>query len=617
MKNLPGDNRDGEIARQPVPKDTRPWKTRLLQASPCVFLCVFSWAVFGPVDFFFRNAEGLSFKFGDLLPPSLLLALICSALIILLLSCFRGRLFDYMVCGVFAIGFASFVQRNFLNPAFPLMEGKAIDWSAYYSQMIVNSVVWLVLLAIPFVARHFILQAKSGVSWTKAQSVLSTVLAGILFVSLFPYFSSPAFTLGSVRDYKIQLLLPDERFTVSTQGNTIILILDATSGQLAEEAMDAFPEFYDAFKDFTFYRNYSYGYSQTQPSLTSIMTHHPFEMYMNHHFYLNEAWNTDKTRAIYGALHTAGYENLFYSHRGNFGSGSELMGIADNTSSGSANSVHTGELLRQMMKVSAFQFVPLALKPLFWGSTADFEEIVSSNNGDMMRNWRFIDLLQEQGLTTQDHSKAFIVNHIYGAHPPLDTDEYGRRMEQQSEESYLKIQVSGALRGVEEYLAQLKELGVYDDANIVVMGDHALTWTYPITRNPGALMLVKESGESHGEMVWNQAPVTHLELLPTLLHLSGIDPAQFGEGFDNTFYDIDENAERERTVFVMAHDALYPEAEAGYNVMREYHFTGHVDDFLMSRQQENGHDLLEGQAIPQGEREIYPVAVHLPQENPE
>lgn len=616
MKNPIDDNREKNIW-QYLTKDDRPWRRRLLQAGCAFFLCVFSWIVFGPIDFYFRNAEGMSFTFGDLLPPILLLALGCWVLPTLLLSVLRGRLFDYVTCGVFAIGFASFVQRNFLNPSFPLMEGKEIIWADYYSQMAINVVVWLVLLSVPFVVRYFVSKKNADSSWPKVQSVASAILAVICFISLLPNISSPYLTLKSVTDREIETLLHDHRFEVSSQGNTIVLMLDATSGQLTEEAMDEYPEFYETFKDFTFYRNYSYGYSQTYPSLTSIMTHQPFELYLDGSPYLKEAWSSDRTRAIYDAFHAAGYENYFYSPISNLCSGSgDLTGIADNWGLGSTQSVDKMELLRQMIKVSVFQFTPLALKPLFWSATADFDQIVY-NGAAIMKNWRFYDLIHSEGLTIQDHSKAFIWNHIYGAHPPLDTDEYGQKTEVRREESDLKVQVAGTLRGIEEYLVQLKKLGVYDDANIIVMGDHALTWTYPITRHPGALMMIKTGGESHDEMVWNQAPVTHQELMPTILKLSGIDPTQFGEDFSKTFYDIDENAERERTCFVMAKDSLYPyEEDTTYNVMREYRYTGHVDDFLMSRQQENGQDLLEGQAVPNRENEIYPVAVYLVQDNP-
>ena len=88
-------------------------------------------------------------------------------------------------------------------------------------------------------------------------------------------------------------------------------------------------------------------------------------------------------------------------------------------------------------------------------------------------------------------------------------------------------QRKGALKIVYEYLRQLKELGKYEDALIMITADHGFTEvlsdengtmksiSYPI-------LFVKEPGETHDEMAVSVAPVSHADMLATIQKKLGI-----------------------------------------------------------------------------------------------
>ena len=90
---------------------------------------------------------------------------------------------------------------------------------------------------------------------------------------------------------------------------------------------------------------------------------------------------------------------------------------------------------------------------------------------------------------------------------------------------------------VKKYLDYLKESGVYDNSNIIFLADHGLK-----DRNGGKyplLMYKPANAESNGITV-SDAPISHDDLYPTLIALSGGDP----DG--RTIFEIDENEQRER-----------------------------------------------------------------------
>ena len=77
-------------------------------------------------------------------------------------------------------------------------------------------------------------------------------------------------------------------------------------------------------------------------------------------------------------------------------------------------------------------------------------------------------MLREEGLTLNDESNSFRFIHLMGAHWPYTLDKNGDRVK----ESDLIEQSEGSLGIVADYLQEMKRLGVYGNATIVVTADH-------------------------------------------------------------------------------------------------------------------------------------------------
>ena len=194
----------------------------------------------------------------------------------------------------------------------------------------------------------------------------------------------------------------------------------------------------------------------------------------------------------------------------------------------------------------------------------------------------FYDELQMNGLHVDNTSNYFIVQHLQGLHS-FKTDEYGHYKKYATAEETAK----GCMVVVEEYINQLKKLGVYDDATIIITADHGRM------NDAQVIFFMKEAGEMHDISPVTNASVSFREFLPTIAEAAGLNAAEYGQSID----EFTEDEQRERTVWLRRNDTNYPmvrcytgEKEGSANVYYGYTYIGEKDDFL--RQMEKGPDAI-------------------------
>jgi hypothetical protein len=185
--------------------------------------------------------------------------------------------------------------------------------------------------------------------------------------------------------------------------------------------------------------------------------------------------------------------------------------------------------------------MPWVLKPGFRFYTDDVNNAVvgsSQGFGDSpytSDDPAFYDRLTQDGLSIDDEgagSYRFI--HLMGAHYPYMMDENAERLEV---EGTREDQCRGALRIVEEYARQLKELGVYDQTTIIVTADHGQWYLTPddIGEPTTPVLLVKPAGQSsRAALQVSDTPTGHLDIPGTILLEAGGDPDAYGR----TVFDV-------------------------------------------------------------------------------
>jgi phosphoglycerol transferase MdoB-like AlkP superfamily enzyme len=132
---------------------------------------------------------------------------------------------------------------------------------------------------------------------------------------------------------------------------------------------------------------------------------------------------------------------------------------------------------------------------------------------------------------------------MHGAHTPyiLSSD-----LEYKTDDSIdLESQIRGCLKIVYEYIAQLKELGLYDSSTIIITADHGkgnVNTDTEITSTSSPIIMVKGANEKSNSLIINESPVTQAELISTIAKETGIDNSQYGKTLDQIT--MEDNTER-------------------------------------------------------------------------
>jgi len=132
-------------------------------------------------------------------------------------------------------------------------------------------------------------------------------------------------------------------------------------------------------------------------------------------------------------------------------------------------------------------------------------------------------------------------------------------------------------------VAQFKELGIYDDSTIIFMSDHGAHRDRVLSNGSSPIFIVKQPGESHDSIQFNNAPVSLEDFMGTIAVNAGLsDPGQYG----TSVYDFKEGDERVRYTYERLYDKRLPVVYTkGYmtymvkfNAYAKYVVTDTVDD---------------------------------------
>lgn len=216
--------------------------------------------------------------------------------------------------------------------------------------------------------------------------------------------------------------------------------------------------------------------------------------------------------------------------------------------------------------------MPWALKPLFWFSTEDLNNAYIGHDPSQSAEYLIDDafygnMLREEGLTLNDESNSFRFIHLMGAHWPYTLDKNGDRVK----ESDLIEQSEGSLGIVADYLQEMKRLGVYGNATIVVTADHGYWHLNADELNYASspIMLVKPAEtaeEAARPLRVSEAPTGHGDYPATVIAAVGGDSSKYG----TPVWDVPEGA-RIRYYWTTfsdgKHDTSWQEYEIDGNVL--------------------------------------------------
>ena len=532
---------------------------RLRYTMLIVLMPIISYVILGPLEIYFGNEKDFAFSYGDFFWLLLLIAIAVWAIGSLLVAALPEKLCVITNAVILGIAIASYIQNMFMNVKLSEADGSPMNWNELKSFTIINLIVWIVILALVICGSVFLKKY-----WTKIS------MGAAAFFSLIQVVAVISLVLPAMTEHKESgnlQMATDERFQVAKENNIIVSVLDTFGNMQYEEALKKYPEIAEDLSDFTFYNNADCHYYCTFPSMTHMLTGNEFDFNATSEGWMQTAWTSERAVNFYQTLHDDEYTvNLYSATPGYvYGDLENLYGKIDNVR-GVDTIVKKGILVKRICKMSIYKYVPYIVKPYFEVLSKEFDSVVEYAEGDSCTddNGEFYQLLLNNPLEiSNDMKNAVIIQHIFGTHQPYTLNQNAEIVEEADRIDTIK----GLSVILNEYMQQLKDIGMYDDATIIITADHGAWYggdTQPI-------FFIKQSGETHEALAVNEAPISLDDMQATILSLTGEDYSAYG----TSVFDWNADDARERTVYMRGNDEQYPEVQgSSFNVYYQYTYVG-------------------------------------------
>lgn len=451
---------------------------------PGVFFAV-TMFIFAPLELYLGNIDEFWFRFSTLLP--LLLAMAAAVILIsaLLLRILPGKASMVAETLIYIITLLLYIQGNYLTINHGTLNGAQIDWSQYSVKYIADGFLWLVVIV-----ASLLLLAKLKGKILSALRVIALIVIGTQVITI-----GVVGIMGrGADDHSHSVYLSKQgEYTVSSSGNTIVFLLDCFDAQVMMDLWEQEPETVEkTFRGFTFYHNMAGGATRTKYAMPYVFTGRTNTGEDSYSEYVRKA---SAASPFYMTLREGDYDARIYTNK--IFVGADQSDVIQNFSSGLSEVSSKPGLCMDYMRLVAFRYFPNALERYFWMYSGEFEKWKSDKEtGEYSYDddIRFYQTLSKQGLSVATDKPCFRLYHLNGAHAPYIMDENCKAVPHEDDGEMR--QALGCLKIIRAYNKQLKQLGLYKDANIIIMADHGFNRHSIHEQNP--LFMVKPAGKNKG-----------------------------------------------------------------------------------------------------------------------
>ena len=526
-----------EKKKEPYRGFTR--KERLVPSILLSLAIPFTLFFFGPFEAICKNAEMLDFTFMDLLAPSFFISLLVACALFLIVWNLSGRLFDIVYSVLFGVGFMLYLQGNYLNLGLNAVEGDGVGVSSYGgTASVINLIVWAVVLSASVVSVLVIRKKREVLRLAMIVAMVAVVGVQVMMFTLLS-FTTNAWTPLNQRydasadatseEYLPSILTNAHLTELSSEGNVIWFVVDRFDYTYYEKMLKTEPTFFDHLDGFTLYDNHITKYARTFPSIAYMLTGMENDYSTGRIEYFENAY-TNST--FLKEMKENGYNvNVYTEKYYAYHDADVFNGVVDNLSSSDVYEVRDRMgLWGDMTRLTLFRYLPFFAKG--WVgviNTSDFNGYIEYEANKPLFDSGMKDVYDwftEDDFTTYEGNKNFSFIHINGCHMPNSYyEDFSLVLDENDKwDSNLGVRVSFQL--VDYYIDQLKERGLYEDATIIITGDHAaaISDTKDLSGSRVTTLLVKKKGESGTPLTVNSAPVEQGQLLATIFQSEGIVP---------------------------------------------------------------------------------------------
>lgn len=462
-----------------------------LQALPLCLFFALTLTLFAATQMVCDNQEEFWFTWAQMAPGVVRVGLWVWGALTLLLAVLPRRAFPWGQGVLLGLGVAALLQGNGLNADYGALNGQAIAWGEYTVYGLINTALWAGILFICLSLRQW-----------KRFGALCVVLPCLLAVGEGGWI---AYRAAQAPTPQTETYLSQEGlYTVGTEENLLVLVLDSVDADQFAQALAEDPDLSRRLEGFTWYRNAMGLSDPTKYGLPALLTGQAYTQPVDYAGFIAAAY---ADAPLYTMLAGDVWDARFFTDSRYV---SLDAGVVDNLAREELAVNDPAGLTRDLLRLCAFRYAPHFLKPQLWMYSNVFLPYAQAQGEPVyeVTDPAFDARLREEGLEATVE-RAFRLIHLTGMHPPYTMDA---DCQYQAQGVTAQEQMRGCLRLAEDYLEQLRALGVYDRSAVLILADHG---TDTVHR---PLLLLKRPGDT-GEMAVNDAPVSYADLPATYVAL--------------------------------------------------------------------------------------------------
>lgn len=514
-------------------QDKREYKKRVLLAAAPIFTLCYTFLFFGPVEITASAHESLAFTFMEILPVMFIITITSFVSITLLVSLLRGRVFNYMLTGIFTVLLCGYLQGNFWNGHLGALTGDAIDWYNYSAPMFLNLLLWFIV----FIIIYLVLFVSKNI-WKKGLIFVSAAIFVMQTVALLSIcISADSYGSGLKNS---NYLSNSELFDYSKENNTIVFLLDRLDYDYIAEVLAESPDYFNELDGFTSYTNAVAETARTKPGANYMLTNCDEYVYkVPQEEYFEKSWESND-KNILRDLSDDGYKVDVYTEISDmFGKGKSMEKYISNMSN-TKSELNKGIVSYKLLNLSAYRYVPNALKPYFWTYTDEVNRDAYKEGDKEFSVYEISELNYSDGFSqfnlTDD--KYFKFYHFNGSHSPYILNADGTKSEG---ETNVIEQTKGSFRILFNAFAEMKKLGIYKNASIIITADHGdpVSDYEPVKKATRIGLFFKPPGVENKPLQYSNAPVSFKNIPATIARDSGISYEKYGIPLDEVSEDSD------------------------------------------------------------------------------
>lgn len=496
-------------------------KKKLLFSFMVSFIFAFTIFFYIPYETLSQNTATITFLIKSVIPIVLIVSVVVFVIVFLLL-CILKALKWKIICNIFVfISFMAYIQSTFLNSNLGTLTGDSIDWDSLIVFMIIDLLLWILVCAILF---YIMINLKNAWKLSIAIICIITIvmqIAGIV---------GTAVSGGGIQSQSTYELTYKDQNNFSSQKNIVVFCIDRFDEEYIEDVLRDDPKFFDRLDGFTKYDNATAMYFRTLPGANYLLTNHSYGAYHKDlKSFLDESWDYDD-KHILKDLKNNGYKIDLYEETNTFfGNSSKFVDTVSNLENSTSN-IDVGQFISNMFHVEMFRILPTMFKKPFVERATNINEGVEQINVDLfdMDEIPFRDSIDKMSLNEQKNFKFY---HFWGCHAPYTLTEKGERSNM---ETNVVSQTKGTFEIIYKALDKMKEKGIYNDATIIITGDHGMIHddSVPLDRAVRLGMFYKPSGKYGFPLSYSDSPVSQDNVPPTILKEARLDYANYGLSLD-------------------------------------------------------------------------------------